>query len=233
MPVQPPTDDFLKAAALRLRERKMAETARQAKIKSRFLRVLWALAALLLIALLADLRNLSQRIAAGPRAQPTPRKGDAADIAKGMGDPRYVDPSGYFSVVPPRHWVKVATPANDFYNVVFRGAHDMDMRVQVVATHGQTFEGLVKKLRQVERNLSADTHMDFAYVGPYRAVKRSVQLFRNRVLLLDFMTGDLAHHVQFSMPPESYEEYEPVFLRLMQTYEPGRILPPIEAPAAP
>ena len=46
------------------------------------------------------------------------------------------------------------------------------------------------------------------------------------MLLLDFVTGDLAHHVQFSVPPELYDEYEPVFLRLMQTYEPGRILPP-------
>jgi hypothetical protein len=27
------------------------------------------------------------------------------------------------------------------------------------------------------------------------------------------------------MPVELYDEYEPVFLRLMQTYEPGRILP--------
>ena len=108
----------------------------------------------------------------------------------------------------------------------------MDMAIQAVATN-QTFDQLVAKLRQVERNLAADTHMGFAYVGPHRAVKRSAQLFRNRVLLLDFLTGDLAHHVQFSMPPALYDEYEPVFLRLMQTYEPGRILPVSETPAAP
>ncbi len=66
--------------------------------------------------------------------------------------------------------------------------------------------------------------MEFAYVGPHRAIKRSARLFKSKVLLLDFLTGDLAHHVQFSMPP-AHEEYEPVFLRLMQTYEPGRILP--------
>ena len=75
--------------------------------------------------------------------------------------------------------------------------------------------------------------MGFAYVGPHRAVKRSAQLFRNRVLLLDFLTGDLAHHVQFSMPPELYDEYEPVFLRLMETYAPGRILAAPAAPEAP
>ncbi len=42
--------------------------------------------------------------------------------------------------------------------------------------------------------MNATTHMDYAYIGPYRAVKRSVQLFKTRVLLLDFVTGDLAHH---------------------------------------
>ena len=41
------------------------------------------------------------------------------------------------------------------------------------------------------------------------------------------------HHVQFSTPPQLYDEYEPVFLRLMQTYAPGRVLeapPPGPAP---
>jgi hypothetical protein len=50
------------------------------------------------------------------------------------------------------------------------------------------------------------------------------------VLLLDFITGDLSHHVQFSAPAHLYDEYEPIFLRLIQTYEPGQILP---APAIP
>ena len=232
MPPLPPTDEFLRAAASRVRRREAAEKARQGRIKSRFHWVLWAVATLILIALMADLRNLSRRTGAGSRPAAR-RSGDAADIVAGMDGPRYVDPSGLFSLVPPRHWVKVPKPVNDFYNAVFQGPCGMDMCVQVVVTNGLTFDQLVRELRQVERNLSANTHMDFAYVGPYRAVKRSVQLFRSRVLLLDFVTGDLAHHVQFSTPPELYAEYEPVFLRLMQTYEPGRILPALETPAAP
>ncbi len=83
----------------------------------------------------------------------------------------------------------------------------------------------MENLRRVERSLAANMPMAFAYVGPHRAIKRSARLFKSKVLLLDFLTGDLAHHVQFSMPVELYDEYEPVFLRLMQTYEPGRILP--------
>lgn len=232
MPTQPPTDDFLKAAAARLRQRELAEKARQDKVKSRFRLLLYFVAALLLVGLMTDLRSLSRRLAAGPRA-PVPRKGDAADIEQGLGGPRYVDPAGRFSLVPPRHWVKDEQPATDFFDVVFQGPYGMDLCVQTAATDGLTFDQLVQNLRQVERGLSAETHMDIAYVGPHRAVKRSVRLFRNRVLLLDFVTGDLAHHVQISMPPEMYDEYEPVFLRLMQTYEPGRIVPAAAVPAAP
>ena len=225
MASRPPTDDFLKAAAARQRLREEEEKRRQEKVKDHFRWVIWALAAFLLVALIADLHNLSRRLALRQRGHFSSRQGDAADIAGGLDGARYVDPAGLFSLVPPRHWVRVQKPGDHFFNVVFRGPYSMDMSIQVVATNGLTFEKLIRSLQQVERRLSADTHMDFAYVGPHRAVKRSVQLFRSRVLLLDFVTGDLAHHVQFSTPPELYDQYEPVFLRLMQTYAPGRIMP--------
>lgn len=228
-----PDAEFLQAAVARVRQRAAQEKARQETLKNRFRWVVWVFAALLLLALMADLRHLSRRL--GDRQRPAfpPRKGDVADIAAGLDGPRYADPSGRFSLVPPRNWVKLDQPPAGFYNVVFQGPYQMDLSIQVVATNGLTFEQLVRNLRQIERRLSADTHMDFAYVGPHRAVKRSVQLFRSRVLMLDFITGDLAHHVQFSVPPELYDRYEPVFLRLMQTYAPGRILPAADAPPAP
>ena len=230
-----PDAEFLKAAAARMRLRAEADKRREDRVRNRFRWGVWALAALLLVALMTDLRHIARRLQARRPGPAASRQGDAADIAAGLGDPRYTDPAGRFSVVPPRHWVRAAKPAaGSFFDVVFQGPHEMDMSIQVVATNGLTFEKLVQELQQIERRLSADTHMDFAYVGPYRAVKRSVQLFRSRVLLLDFLTGDLAHHVQFSAPPELYDAYEPVILRLLETYRPGRILAaPDVPPAAP
>ncbi len=231
MEPRPPTDEFLKAAAARARLRERAEDRRQEARKARLRWILWIFAALLLVALMTDMRNISRRLRDFRRTGTLSRKGDAADLADGLGGARYVDPSGLFSLVPPRHWVRVKEPVNSFFNVVFQGPYGMDMCIQVVATNGLTFDKLVDNLRRVERGLAADTHMDFAYVGPVRAVKRSAQLFRSKLLMMDFVTGDLAHHVQFSVPPELYDEYEPVFLRLMQTYEPGQILPASAPPA--
>ena len=226
-----PSGDDLKIAESHLRRRREAEKARQEAVKNRMRWVVWALAAVLLVALMLDMRHLARRFSVGTRGKPGFGQGEAMDIARGMDGPRYEDPAGLFSLVPPRHWRRVENPANGFFNVVFQGPGDMDMSIQVLPAPGQTFDQLVEILRQRERQLAADTHMGFAYVGPYRAVKRSAQLFHNRVLMLDFMTGDLAHHVQFSIPPQLYDEYEPVFLRLMQTYEPGRLLPAPKSPA--
>lgn len=193
------------------------------------LRWVWLIgAAIALIALFVDMKTVTKRMQQKKQVAPARRKGDATDILAGLNNgPRYEDPSGLFSFIPPQHWVPFV-PEGKFYNVGFRGPHQMDMQIHAVVTNGATFDGLVAALRKIERNLAADTHMDITYIGPHRAVKRSVQLFKSRVLLLDFLTGDIAHHIQFSTPPRLYEQYEPIFLRVMESYTPGRILPPIE-----
>ena len=228
-----PSPEFMKAAAARATLRERAEQQRSETRKNRIRWAAWIVALLLLAALMADLRRIHRHLAEFQGTGAVSRDGDAQDIAGGLDGPRYVDPGGLFSLVPPRHWVRVAKPVNSFFNVVFQGPYGMDMSIQVVATNGVTFDKLVETLRQVERSLAADTHMDFAYVGPYRAVKRSAQLFKTKLLMLDFVTGDLSHHIQFSVPPSLYDEYEPVFLRLMQTYEPGQILPAQSSPTSP
>ena len=62
MEPRPPTDDFMKAAAARARQREKAEKAPAGNRKTRFRWVLWVFAALLLVALMADLRNISRRL---------------------------------------------------------------------------------------------------------------------------------------------------------------------------
>jgi len=220
-----PSEEFLAASRARAKLREREEKRRQDARRTRMRWAVWVFALILVIGLLADLRHVAGRLDRFRRTGRESRRGDAADIAGGLDGARYTDPAGRFSLVPPRNWSRVDHPEDSIFDVVFKGPYAMDMGIQTVVTNGLTFDRLVDNLRRVERSLSADTHMDFAYVGPYRAVKRSVQLFKGRVLMLDFVTGNLAHHIQIRIPPALYDEYEPVFLRLMQTYEPGRILP--------
>jgi hypothetical protein len=233
MPLRLPSDADLQAARARA-----ARTARDAEkrlaARRRLVRV-WLIggfAAILLIALFVDMRHLTARMDRFGRTGKESRLGDAADILAGIAgaDPRYADPSGLFSLVPPRGWVRVKKPVRGMFNAYFRGPYGMDLGIQAVENRGATFDSLVSRLKLVERNLAADTHMEIAYVGPHRAVRRTAQLFKNKILTLDFLTGDIAHHIQFAAPPELFDEYEPVILRLLETYEPGTLLPPAAAP---
>jgi hypothetical protein len=234
MPLRLPSDEDLLASKRRAARAARAEEKRL-ESRRRMVRVglVGGFAAVLLVALFVDMRHLTTRMDRFGRTGKEARRGDAADIAAGIdgGDARYADPSGLFSLVPPRGWVRVKKPVRGMFNAYFRGPYGMDLGIQAVENRGATFDSLVSRLKLVERNLAADTHMEIAYVGPHRAVRRTAQLFKNKVLTLDFLTGDLAHHIQFAAPPELFDEYEPVILRLLETYEPGTLLPPAPAPA--
>jgi hypothetical protein len=225
MDARRPSREFMEASRARAGLARREELRKQEARKAVFRWGFWIFGLLLLLGFIADLRGMSGRMENFRRTGGEGRAGDAADVAAGLDGPRYVDPSGLFSVVPPRNWKRLKPSPETRFNVVFQGPLGLDMAVEAVATQGMTFEELVERIRERERNLSANLPMDVAYVGPYRAIKRSAQLYKSRILMLDFITGHIAHHVQFSMPPALYDEYEPVFLRLMQTYEPGRILP--------
>jgi hypothetical protein len=229
-----PSEEELAAANRRAARAARAEEKRM-DARRRLVRVglIGGFAAVLLVALFVDMRHLNSRMERFGKTGKEARQGDSAEIIAGVeaGDARYKDPDGLFSLVPPRHWVRVAKPVKGMFNAYFRGPYGMDLGIQAVENRGATFESLVARLKQVERSLSADTHMEFAYVGPHRAIRRTAQLFKNKVLMLDFVTGDLAHHIQFAAPPELFDEYEPAILRLMETYEPGTLLPPAAAPA--
>lgn len=233
MPLRLPSDEDLLASKRRAARAARAEEKRL-ESRRRLVRIglIGGFAAILLIALFVDMRHLTARMDRFGRTGKESRRGDAADIAAGIAaaDPRYADPSGLFSLVPPRGWVRVKKPVRGMFNAYFRGPYGMDLGIQAVENRGATFDSLVSRLKLVERNLSADTHMEIAYVGPHRAVRRTAQLFKNKILTLDFLTGDIAHHIQFAAPPELFDEYEPVILRLLETYEPGTLLPPAAAP---
>ena len=234
MPLRLPSDADLQAARARA-ARSARDAEKRLAARRRLVRV-WLVgvfAAVLLVALFADMHRLTSRMDRFSRTGKESRRGDTADILAGIDAPdaRYADPSGLFSLVPPRGWVRVKKPVRGMFNAYFRGPYGMDLGIQAVENRGATFDGLVSRLKQVERNLAADTHMEIAYVGPHRAIRRTTQLFKSKVLYLDFLTGDIAHHVQFAAPTELFDDYEPVILRLMETYEPGTLLPPATAPA--
>lgn len=225
MSLRLPSGDDLKALEERAKARRAAREGPRRRRRNVRTLVLLAVAAVAVVALAADLHGLNRRVARFQKTRGNHVQGDAADIAAGLGEEarRYDDPKGLFHVIPPRHWVKVDKTERNFYNAYWRGPYGLDMGVRVTVTNGVDFSGLVERLRKIERDMSAETHMEMAYVGEVRAVKRTVQMFQTKLLLFDFMTGDLMHHVQFDVPTAMFDEYEETLTRVMEGYRAGRI----------
>lgn len=217
------------AAAQRRAKRREEVEARVAAANRE--RIKWALLIIGLVvgmAMLADCRGMASRLReAAKNGGGVARAGDAASILAGLeaGDgKRYVDRGGKFSFAWPAGWRELKKDPESIFDASLRGPYDMEMNVECWVTNGMDYGKLVARLREIDRNMAANSHIDAAKVGKWQAVKRSVQLYQNKILMLDFLTGNLEHHVQFVIPTAMYDEYEPVFLRLMQTYEPGQAI---------
>lgn len=191
---------------------------------------IWIFSLLFVVAMIVDLRQFTQRASELAITGSVHVKGDWEDILAGENNPRYISPSGRFSLVPPNGWRVAPKSARGYFDVLFLGPNGMELGIQTAVTNGLTQARLIQELRRRDEALNANSHMTFTTIGPHRVIQRSLQLFKSKVMFLDFVTGDLAHHIQFSAPSVLYDEYEPVMLRLLQTYQPGHALVPAAPP---
>ncbi len=178
------------------------------------------LAALAVLALVLDLRRLQSRLQGGG-ASAEGASGDRKDLVLGLGGPRYADPAGRFSLVPPRGWRMERQPEGTTYDVSFYGPGRMDLSLQVSESPTESFGDLLKKIWAIEKKMDADMHVEtFTFAGR-TAVKRTMRLYTQKLLVIDFVEGGVAHHLQFGAPPEVFDQYLPQVLDLLETYQPG------------
>lgn len=237
-PLPPPKPDSIRVAsadvapslvranaAARRRKRREARVAE--RNRSRVIWIFTILAVVVLAAIIADTSGVLSRLRAAQTPGGISTPGDAASILATLSTaPRYRDPAGHFSVAVPPNWRVLRADPDSIFDAAFRGPYGLEMNIQCVATNGLTFEKLVGRLKTLEHSMAANSHIAVLKINDWKAAKRSLQLYKNKILMLDFVTGDLAHHLQFVIPPALYDEYEPVFIELVrQTYVPGTIIP--------
>jgi len=134
---------------------------------------------------------------------------------------RYVDPKGFFTVVPPENWRMQEYPQDPRGKVAFLGPEaNVDFRVLVNAVDFSTIEDLVSFCKGLEGRLGFSTNilrMDF---GGRPAVKRTFEARGIRFHYLDFLAGTVDHNLAFGAPPGLYDKHLPLVLKSMETYEP-------------
>jgi len=133
---------------------------------------------------------------------------------------RYVDPKGYFKIVPPDGWRMQDFPQDTRGKVAFFAPEsDVDLRVLVNAVDFSTIEELISYCKDVERRIGVSTNIGKTTFGDRPAVKRSFQFKGLKLYYIDFLVGKVDHNIAYSASPSKYDKYLPIVQKSMETYE--------------
>jgi hypothetical protein len=133
---------------------------------------------------------------------------------------RYVDPEGYFKIVPPDGWRIQEYPQDPRGKVAFIAPEsNTDLRVLVNAVDFSTTDELIKFCKDIEARTGLSTNIEKTEFGGRQAVKRSFEAKGLKLYVIDFLIGSVDHNIQFAAPASSYQKHMPLILKSMETYE--------------
>jgi hypothetical protein len=137
----------------------------------------------------------------------------------------YVDPKGYFKILPPAGWRVQEYPQDPRGKVVFiAGGGQVDLRVLVKAVDIPDYDGLVKNLKAIETQLGVPTNIEPAVFNGMPAIKRvatvTMQGVTQKLLWIDLLIDGLTHNLQYGAPPNVFDKHYETAWQSMLTYEP-------------
>lgn len=149
----------------------------------------------------------------------SPRLGLASDLP--LAKTQYVDPKGFFRIVPPDGWRVEEFPGDSRGKVAFFApTRGTDLRVLVNSVDFSTMDELVAFCRNVEKRIGLNTHIERTMFGGIPAVRRTFTFKGSRLAYVDFLVGRVDHNLAYSSPASDFSRYEDVVRASMETYEP-------------
>jgi len=138
-----------------------------------------------------------------------------------LSDQRYTDPKGYFSIVPPSMWNIQEYPSDVRGKVAFQSSEsNIDFRILVNSVDFDTFDQLLEFCQNMEKRIGIDMKIEqYDFYGQL-AVRRSFEIQGQRYLYIDFLLGQIDHNLAYGAPLSKFEQYLPIILKSMETYEP-------------
>jgi len=134
---------------------------------------------------------------------------------------QYVDPKGFFKVIPPANWKVQEYPNDPRGKVAFLApGGDADFRVLINAVDSSTINALIKFCRDLEKRIGINTNIKKIEFFGRPAVQRSFQLQGKEVLAIDFLVGQTDHNLQFVGSPDKFNIYRDLIMKSLETYEP-------------
>ncbi|MBC8459731.1 MAG: peptidylprolyl isomerase [Deltaproteobacteria bacterium] len=138
-----------------------------------------------------------------------------------LSQKRYIDPKGYFKIVPPAGWRIQEYPQDQRGKVAFIGpGSNIDLRVLVNAVDFSTIEELIAFCKNVEKRIRTNTNIKRINFDGRSAVERTFEFKGQKLYYIDFLVGKVDHNLAFSASANKYNNYHSVVMKSMETYEP-------------
>lgn len=134
----------------------------------------------------------------------------------------YVDPKGYFRIVPPSDWRIQEYPQEQRGKVAFIGPESAEFRVLVNAVD-YDFETFISWCKDLEKRLGTPMNIERITFDGKPAIRRTYLLKGIKFYAINFFIGKANHNLQYGAPPAVYDKYFPIVSKSMETYEPHLI----------
>lgn len=137
----------------------------------------------------------------------------------------YVDPKGFFRIVPPAGWEIKEYPDDPRGKVAFLGPeNNVDFRILVSVKDFNDFDTLYKNTldvaKEIKERYGATVSVEKTTFLNKPAVKREINVKGQKMLGIEFLIDNVRHDLQYSAPQRVYQKYLSIVMKSIKTYEP-------------
>jgi hypothetical protein len=135
--------------------------------------------------------------------------------------PRLAATNGLFSIVRPSGW-RVLTGADIApYDVTLVSPNGVNISLSATPVTYNDLPTLFAEMSKREREFGVQANIETFYFHGQPAARREVRMMRSQAVVIDFVTNRVAHQIFCNVPLEVLEQYRPMLLKLVDTYQPG------------
>lgn len=178
-------------------------------------------------AFLFDIRHLGDRRRGSQRLDPVT---EIQNILLGLDGRPVSDPKGLFQIVPPAGWRVVRPPECDPYNLSLHSPNGAEISLMASRVSYNTLPPLFAAIEKQEAQYGIRTQLDTFFFEGRPTIRRTGHLSQVRMLALDFVQDNVAHHILCTTPPALFDLYVPALMEVLKTYRPAAESPGGNAP---
>jgi len=137
----------------------------------------------------------------------------------------FVDPKGYFKILPPLGWRIQEYRQDPRGKVAFIApGKQIALRVLAGTVDIPDYDGLIKNLKDIEAQLGVPMNIEPVVFNGMPAIKRvatvTMQGVTLKLLWIDLLIDGVSHNLQYAAPPSVFDKHYGTAWQSMLTYEP-------------